>query len=81
MLTEADLKSPARLAYVVQGAKLDLDRIDWSGGMACQTLREALHRAVTDEPPAARHAVIRAASGTIVTPDQLDEIWASVQGP
>ncbi|KAB0265603.1 hypothetical protein [Microvirga brassicacearum] len=81
MLTKADLEAPAQLAYVAQGEKIDAARIDWAGGEEIATLREALHRAVSEEAPPARHAVIRAKSGQIVTPDQLDELWDSIQGP
>ena len=81
MLTKADLEAPAQLAYVAQGEKIDAARIDWASGQEIASLREALHRAVSEEPPPARHAVIRTQSGQIVTPDQLDELWDSVQGP
>jgi hypothetical protein len=81
MLTKADLEAPARLAFVPQGGHFDPAGVDWSAGETVPTLREALHRAVNEEPPPARHAVIRTESGLVLTPDQLDEIWASVQGP
>jgi hypothetical protein len=81
MLTKADLEAPALLAYVAQGQKIDPANTNWSGGEEIATLREALHRAVTEEPPPARHAVIRAQSGRIITPDELDALWDSVQGP
>ncbi len=63
MLTKADLEAPALLAYVAQGQKLDTAHTDWTGGEEIATLREALHRAVTEDPPPARHAVIRTKSG------------------
>ena len=63
MLTKADLEAPAHLAYVTQGQKIDTANTNWSGGEEIATLREALHRAVTEDPPPGRHAVIRAKSG------------------
>jgi hypothetical protein len=81
MLTKADLEAPALLAYVAQGEKFDVAHTNWTGGEEIATLREALHRAVTEEPPPARHAVIRTQSGKVITPDQLDELWDSLQGP
>ena len=81
MLTKADLEAPAHLAYVTQGQKIDTVNTNWSGGEEIATLREALHRAVTEDPPPGRHAVIRAKSGRVITPDELDALWDSVQGP
>ena len=81
MLTKSDLDAPARLAYVAQGAEDRTGGIDWAGGQRPATLREALHRAVSEEPPPARHAVIRTQSGVVIKPDELDVLWDSVQGP
>ncbi|HZH51510.1 MAG TPA: hypothetical protein VEZ16_06455 [Microvirga sp.] len=81
MLTEADLNSPAKLHYeAVGGAKEGKER-DWSQAREFPSLREAVHFAMTEEAPAGQHAVIRAASGHVLEPSHLDEIWASVQGP
>ena len=81
MLSKSDLDAPARLAYVAQGAKVEEGGVDWASGHDLPTLREALHRAVSEEPPPARHAVIRTQSGVVIKPDDLDVLWDSVQGP
>jgi hypothetical protein len=44
-------------------------------------LREAIHHTMNAEPPAGMEPVIRTASGALVGPDQLEEIWLSIQGP
>jgi hypothetical protein len=36
---------------------------------------------MNNEPPAGMEAVIRAASGAVLGPRHLEEIWSSVQGP
>ena len=81
MPTKADLDAPADLAYPLAGPGFDPGQIDWSAAKTFPSLREALHVAMNEEPPAGRHAVIRAASGRVLLPDALDEIWASLQGP
>ncbi|SCY88220.1 hypothetical protein [Microvirga guangxiensis] len=45
------------------------------------TLREAVHWAMNNEAPAGMHAVIRTASGEVIEPSHLEELWASLQGP
>ncbi len=45
------------------------------------TLREAVHWAISNEAPAGMHAVIRTASGEVIEPSRLEELWASLQGP
>ena len=63
MLSKSDLEAPARLAYVAQGAKVEEGSRRLGERARAATLREALHRAVSEEPPPARHAVIRTKSG------------------
>jgi hypothetical protein len=81
MLTEADLNAPAQLHYETVGLSKGHAQRDWSGAREFPSLREAVHHAMTEEAPAGTHAVIRAASGHVLEPEHLEEIWASVQGP
>jgi hypothetical protein len=81
MLTEADLKSPALLRYETIGALAAETPDTWIGAREFASLREAVHWAMNAEAPAGKHAVIRAASGFVLRPDMLEEIWASLQGP
>lgn len=81
MLTKADLDAPARLHYEAEGAHPDEAHRNWEDAREFPTLREAVHWAMNAEAPAGRHAVIRAASGRVLEPEVLEEIWASVQGP
>jgi hypothetical protein len=81
MLTKADLNAPAQLHYEKVGASTDKAQRDWGGAREFPSLREAVHVAMTEEAPAGTHAVIRAASGHVLEPEHLEEIWASVQGP
>jgi hypothetical protein len=81
MLTQADLNAPAKLHYETVGASKGGAQRDWSGAREFPSLREAVHFAMNEEAPAGKHAVILAASGHVLEPDVLDEIWASVQGP
>ncbi|PVE26325.1 hypothetical protein DC522_00770 [Microvirga sp. KLBC 81] len=77
MLTKDDLDSPAHLQYEPiagqQGHPSDVTEF--------ASLREAVHWAMTNEAPAGTHAVIRAASGAVLGPRHLEEIWSSLQGP
>lgn len=81
MLTKEDLNAPAHLKYEEVGVTINREHRDWSGAREFPSLREAVHAAMTEEAPAGRHAVVRAASGHVLEPDHLEEIWASVQGP
>ncbi len=79
MLTDTDLDAPAHLQY---------EPIGTTGGQGpagdvreFASLREAIHWAMNNEAPAGMHAVIRAASGAVLGPRHLEEIWASLQGP
>lgn len=80
MLSEADLDAPAHLQFEPLGST--------GGGAGAgkdirefPSLREAVHWAMNNEAPAGTHAVIRAASGAVLGPRQLEEIWSSLQGP
>lgn len=81
MLTKADLDAPARLHYEAQDPLLRKGQRKWDDAREFPTLREAVHWAMNEEAPAGCHAVIRAASGHVLEPEVLEEIWASVQGP
>ncbi|MCB5175414.1 MULTISPECIES: hypothetical protein [Microvirga] len=81
MLTESDLNAPAQLHYETVGASKGDRQRDWGDAREFPSLREAVHWAMNEEAPAGKHAVIRAASGHVLEPEHLEEIWASVQGP
>ena len=79
MLTDNDLKSPAHLQYEPIGQ-------EGPGGHPSDirefpSLREAVHWAMNNEAPAGMQTVIRAASGAVLGPRHLEEIWSSLQGP
>ncbi|MBB3019013.1 hypothetical protein FHR70_002067 [Microvirga lupini] len=78
MLTKDDLDAPAHLQYepigtAGQGHPSDVREFS--------SLREAVHWAMNNEPPAGMEAVIRANSGAVLGPRHLEEIWSSLQGP
>ena len=78
MLTKDELDAPAHLQYepignAGQGHPSDIREF--------ATLREAVHWAMNNEAPAGTHAVIRTASGDVIEPGHLEEIWSSLQGP
>jgi hypothetical protein len=81
MLIEADLNAPAYLRYEKVGAPVDDGQRDRSGEREFSSLREAIHWAMNAEAPAGMEAFIRTASGAVLGPVQLEEIWLSVQGP
>ncbi|GEO14547.1 hypothetical protein [Microvirga aerophila] len=81
MLTKDDLDAPARLQYEKTGASHHGQQSDWGGAQEFSSLREAIHQTMNAEPPAGMEPVIRTASGALVGPDQLEEIWLSIQGP
>jgi len=79
MVMQTDLDAPAHLQY---------EPLDSHGGQNAPSdivefpsLREAVHWAMTNEAPAGMHAVIRTASGDVIDPGHLEEIWSSLQGP
>ncbi len=76
MLTKDELDAPAHLQYEpISGQGHPSDVTEFA------SLREAIHWAMTNEAPAGTHAVIRAVSGAVLGPRQLEEIWSSLQGP
>mgnify|MGYP001159207185 CR=1 FL=1 len=81
MVTKEDLDSHASVAFERAGAHLDGGRIDWNHAERFDSLREALHWAMTAEPPPGKNAYVLTASGRVLDPDLLEQIWTSVQGP
>lgn len=78
MLNKEDLDAPAHLQYepigtAGQGHPSDIREFT--------TLREAVHWTANNEPPAGMEPVIRAASGAVLGPRELEEIASSLQGP
>lgn len=80
MLKENDLDAPAELTFAPLGSGGETSN-DWSHARTFGSLREAVHWAMTNESPAGTHAAICAASGAVLGPSHLEEIWASLQGP
>ncbi len=80
MLTEADLNAPAQLHYGAVGASGDRGS-DWNDAREFPSLREAIHWIMNAEAPAGKEALIRTASGAVLGPPELEQIWLSVQGP
>jgi hypothetical protein len=81
MLTETDLDAPAQLQYEPAGVDLTDAQISWTDAREFPSLREALHWAMTEEPPSGKAAFIRAASGFVLRPAMLEGLWASLTGP
>lgn len=81
MLTKADLDAAACVKFERAGAHLDGGLIDWAEAEKFDNLREAMHWAVTAEPPPGKEPYIRTASGKVLDPEIVEEMWASVQGP
>jgi hypothetical protein len=81
MLSKSDLDGPAQVRFEPAATAIEDARIDWSDAKGFQSLREALHWVTTTEAPAGREPLVRTASGRVLRPDILEELWASVQGP
>ena len=79
MLTQTEMDAPAHLQYepIGQGGSPGHP----SDVREFPSLREAVHWAMNNEAPAGMQAVIRAASGAVLGPRHLEEIWSSLQGP
>jgi hypothetical protein len=80
MLSETDLDAPAHLYYETLGPQGSGQRVQ-DEVREFASLREAVHWAMNNEAPAGTHAVIHAASGAVLGPSHLEEIWSSLQGP
>jgi hypothetical protein len=81
MLTDSDLNAPAHLAFGPAGTEGAEAQIDWNGARSFDTLREALHRTMTEEAPAGQLAFLRTSSGRVLPPEELETLYASLQGP
>lgn len=80
MVPKTDWDAPAHLQFETMAAQ--------QGGLTAPsdirefgTLREAVHWAMNNEAPPGMHAVIRTASGEVLDPGHLEELWSSLQGP
>lgn len=81
MVPKTDWDATAHLQYEPMGTPRGTTPPHGSDVMEFASLREAIHWAMTNEAPAGMHAVIRTASGEVIEPSQLEELWASLQGP
>ena len=81
MLPKTDWDATAHLQYEPMGTPKGATPSRGSDVVEFSSLREAIHWAMTNEAPAGMHAVIRTASGEVLEPSQLEELWASLQGP
>jgi hypothetical protein len=81
MLPESDWDAPAHLQYEPMGGSQQGAPQAPSDITEFATLREAIHWTMTNDAPAGTHAVIRTASGEVLEPSHLEELWSSLQGP
>lgn len=82
MVPDTDWDAPAHLQYEpLSTPESDTAQQHASDVMEFKSLREAVHWAMNKEAPAGMHAVIRTASGEVIEPSHLEELWASLQGP
>lgn len=81
MVPETDWDAPAHLQYEPLGTPPGGARRDPGAVREFANLREAVHWAMNNDAPAGTHAVIRTASGAVLGPAMLEEIWLSLQGP
>ncbi len=80
MLTSTDLDGPAQLLYWTAASETD-EPTGWSEAREFATLREAIHLAMTEEPPPSKAPFIRAESGFTLRPEMLEGLFSSLQGP
>ena len=81
MVPETDWDATAHLQYEPMETPKGSTPPHGSDVMEFSSLREAIHWAMTNEAPAGMHAVIRTASGEVLDPSHLEELWSSLQGP
>jgi hypothetical protein len=79
MLTAAELDAPAQVGYGPANALPEHD-VNWNDARSFASLREALHVTMNEEPPPGEVAYIRAANGHVLRPEQLEQLWSSLQG-
>lgn len=79
MLTEKELETPAHLAFGPPAGQPG--EPVWSEGLDFASLREAIHVAMSEEPPPGRAPYLRLEGGRVLGPAELEPIWSSLQGP
>ncbi|WP_230533160.1 hypothetical protein [Microvirga roseola] len=80
MVTQSDWDAPAHLQFEPMSTE-EVGQGTPSEIVEFPSLREAVHWSMNNEAPAGMHAVIRTASGATIGPTELEELWASLQGP
>ena len=78
MLIKTDLDAPARLQYWPIVPDL-YESARWEDARCFSSLREALRAAVTETCPEGKAAYLLTASGMALRPNELPEIWSSLQ--
>ena len=81
MLSDADLNAPAQLRYERAGAAVGKDDSTWADARSFPSVREALHVSMSEQAPPGQVAYSRTGSGQVLTPEVLEQLWSSVQGP
>ena len=80
MVKNTDLDAPARLLYWNAASEADQPN-EWGEAQDFPTLREAIHLAMTDDPPAGKAPFIQTESGFTLRPEMLEGLFTSLQGP
>ena len=78
MLIKTDLDAPARLQYWPIVPDL-YESARWEDARRFASLREALRAAMTEACPDGKAAYVLTASGVALRPNELPEIWSSLQ--
>ncbi len=78
LLIKSDLDAPARLQYWPVIPDL-CESARWEDAKRFQSLREALRAAVTEKCPDGKAVYLLTASGMALKPDEIPEIWSSLQ--
>jgi hypothetical protein len=81
MLTATELDAPAQVGYGPANTHFAEHNVNWNDARSFASLREALHVTMNEEPPPGEVAYIRAANGDVLRPEQLEQLWSSLQGP
>ena len=80
MVKTQDLDAPAKLQYAAAG-RADARLPDWGDARDFASLREAVHVAMTEDPPAGKEPFILTGSGAVLAPATLEVLFDSLQGP
>ncbi len=78
MLIKTDLDAPARLQYWPIVPDLS-ESARWEDARRYPSLREAIRAAMTETGPSGKAAYLLTASGMALKPDEIPEIWSSLQ--